>query len=210
MSLLIAQEYVIRHNSGVRCADWQPLGELFDVQATLHFEDLPHPQVSGRAAIVAAYAARPPTDLLVLRGSNEVPDGALVRFAWGASPGRVTGTLRFHIEQGSIRQLTITAAVPAFCVLYRFVIHPGREAELEQAWRELTVLLAAHRGSLGSRLHRAGPTEYIAYAQWPSRERWQSPAALPPPGPTAGARMKECCASIQVLAELEPIDDLLI
>lgn len=210
MSAILAQEYVARHNAGVLRSDWQPLGELFHAGATLQFEGLEHAPVHGRDAIVQAYAAQPPTDLLVLRGQTEMPHATVVRYAWSAAPGRVAGTLRFCVAEGSIRELTITTAVASFCVLYRFRTHPGRGAELEATWHELTLLIAAHRGSLGSRLHRAGPAEFIAYAQWPSRASWHAPDPLPPPGPAVAARMKACCASIEVLAELEPVDDLLV
>jgi hypothetical protein len=96
-----------------------------------------------------------------------------------------------------------------FCVVYRFSVKPGREAEFEGAWRALTLLIRQHQQSLGSRLHRAGEHEYFAYAQWPTREHWESPPALPPAAEEPRTKMRDSCAGIEVLHELEVVTDLL-
>ena len=97
-----------------------------------------------------------------------------------------------------------------FCVVYRFVVKPGREVEFEQVWRELTGLIREHQSSRGSRLHRAADGVFIAYAQWPSRDAWKSPPKLPASSDPIRAAMKDCCASIEVLHELDVVADLLV
>jgi len=62
-------------------------------------------------------------------------------------------------------------------------------------------------GALGSRLHLNDSREYIAYAQWPSRE--VRDAAKLPKSIETGAfiDMRGCCESIETLYELTPIAD---
>ena len=67
-----------------------------------------------------------------------------------------------------------------------------------------------YAGSLGSRLHKATGTTYIAYAYWPSRRTWQQAAKkLPPLGKELAVEMRSCCENIEVLFELGVVKDLL-
>ena len=59
-----------------------------------------------------------------------------------------------------------------FALVYRWKVRPGCESRFVEAWRELTEAIAAENGSLGSRLHLCEDGTYMAYAAWPSRERW--------------------------------------
>jgi heme-degrading monooxygenase HmoA len=97
-----------------------------------------------------------------------------------------------------------------FCAIYRFVAKPEKERQLEESWRTLTDLIYVHSGSLGSRLHRAagGPSEYIAYAQWPSREKWKA-SNLPAEADPVRAALRDACERIETLYELETLDDRL-
>ena len=62
-----------------------------------------------------------------------------------------------------------------FIVVYEMRTHPGQEEAFEAAWAEVTDAIYERQGSLGSRLHRGqGEGLYIAYAQWPSAEAFQS------------------------------------
>ena len=205
--MLIAHEYLLRHNAAVASGSWALLGELFCADAALTFEGFPHPPAHGRAAIVAAFAARPPAGTLVPRVLAPVPDGAVLRYAWNTAPEREAGSLRFVYRDGLIDHLVIAAAIPAFAVLYRFVVHPGQEPEFLDVWQALTHHITLTRSSFGSRLHRAGPLVYIAYAQWPSPAAWSAPGA---PAPELAARLKAACALIEVLHELEFAADLLL
>lgn len=97
-----------------------------------------------------------------------------------------------------------------FCVIYKFTVKPGAEAPFRHHWLTVTKHLYQHAGSLGSRLHLAKPGEYIGYAQWPSREQWAQQRDRQDVE-LQGHRqsMRECCAEIEVLYELEVTDDWL-
>lgn len=76
-----------------------------------------------------------------------------------------------------------------FCVLYRFRVRPGDEAEFVAAWAALTHAIRAQRGGLGSRLHRDDDGTFVAYAQWPDRATWERAQELPSTDPDASARL---------------------
>lgn len=95
-----------------------------------------------------------------------------------------------------------------FCVVYRFEVKPGREAAFEASWADLTRALYRHCGSLGSRLHRSAGGEYLAYAQWPSRERWAG-ARLPGAFDAVRERLRASCLRTETLYQLTPVSDLL-
>ncbi len=61
-----------------------------------------------------------------------------------------------------------------FAVLYRWRVREDMELEFQRAWELLTREFRDRAGSLGSRLHRSAEGEWVAYAQWPSREVWES------------------------------------
>lgn len=96
-----------------------------------------------------------------------------------------------------------------FCVLYRFEIRKGLAADFERHWETVTRRLR-DAGSLGSRLHRESDTTYIAYAQWPDRESWEQERNLDDASERARRGMANCCASIETMARLEPVVDLLV
>ena len=97
-----------------------------------------------------------------------------------------------------------------FCVLYRFRVRAGEGETFTAAWARVTEAILEHCGGLGSRLHRgAGDGEYFAYAQWPSRERWQ--AADLPDGVATEERalLRGVCEEIETLLELDVVEDRL-
>lgn len=98
-----------------------------------------------------------------------------------------------------------------FCAVYRFSVKPGADAPFKEAWRRLTELIYEYEGSLGSRLHSCGVDgEYIAYAQWPSRETWERASGIPAELADAPKKsMREACIKIETIHELEVVDDLL-
>ena len=59
-----------------------------------------------------------------------------------------------------------------FIAVYRFTVISGKEATFEAAWLKRTQGIYLRLGSLGFRLHRQANGDYIAYAQWHSRETW--------------------------------------
>jgi quinol monooxygenase YgiN len=97
-----------------------------------------------------------------------------------------------------------------FAFVYRFTVHPGAEARFIAAWHRFTERIRDERGSLGSRLHRAAGGELIAYARWPSREVARAEVATSDAYRAAGAEMRACLVSSEVLYELDIVDDLLV
>jgi len=60
-----------------------------------------------------------------------------------------------------------------FIAIYEFKVKAGKEEEFEKSWAAVTDAIAKHRGGLGSRLHKTEQKRvYVAYAQWPSREKY--------------------------------------
>ncbi|GAB2864131.1 hypothetical protein GCM10027277_36050 [Pseudoduganella ginsengisoli] len=80
-------------------------------------------------------------------------------------------------------------------IYFRWKVASGHEQDFERAWQELTELIRAERGGLGSRLHRCADGHYFAYAQWPSELVW---AVQPEPT----ARMAELRNQMRACAEL--------
>ncbi len=100
-----------------------------------------------------------------------------------------------------------------FCAVYEFNVLPGKENEFKALWHTATLEVKSYNKDVGSRLHKVVGKEnqWIAYSQWPSREKWLSHAELifnnePPQWAKA---LKAICSSITVLLELEVADDLL-
>ncbi|MCB0481623.1 MAG: antibiotic biosynthesis monooxygenase [Flavobacteriales bacterium] len=97
-----------------------------------------------------------------------------------------------------------------FSVIYSFEVKQGLNEELIFTWTELTKLIYKYEGSLGSRLHHASENKYIAYAQWPSRDKWENfGSKLPPEAEAFSKRMKACCKHINTFYELTTVVDLL-
>ena len=96
-----------------------------------------------------------------------------------------------------------------FCIIYRFKIHQDKEEKFVQSWVEVTEAFKINCDALGSRLHKNNEYDYIAYAQWPSKEV-RDKAELPENVINgAYSKMKSCCKSVEVLFEITPVSDLL-
>jgi heme-degrading monooxygenase HmoA len=96
-----------------------------------------------------------------------------------------------------------------FNVIYRWKIHPGKEDQFREAWVEATRLICAHRGGLGSRLHRCADGRFLAYAQWLDEQTWERADDTPLPENTAIARMKDAIASQEEPIRMTQLEDLL-
>lgn len=103
-----------------------------------------------------------------------------------------------------------------FVVVYRWAVKPGREQEFRKAWVDVTEANYKAYGSLGSRLHRNEDGDWVAYAQWPSRDAWEKAwkrGVLA--NPAASAIMKNCVEEKSAQEQffptlsLEVTDDLL-
>jgi hypothetical protein len=98
---------------------------------------------------------------------------------------------------------------PGLVVLYRWRLHPGREASFVDAWSRVTGQLRDEGGSLGSRLHRGGDGLWYGYAQWPDDATRQRAFALSL-DPAASAEMRAAIAESLPEVVLESVADYLI
>ncbi len=96
-----------------------------------------------------------------------------------------------------------------FCVLYKNTVKPGMDEQFRHNWRKITEHLTSRAGSLGSRLHTTTVFgDYVAYAQWPSREAWQNGRAIAEKElATEVKALLDACSSVKVLHELELVDE---
>src|SRR5271156_5423842 len=96
-----------------------------------------------------------------------------------------------------------------FCVIYQWKVKHEKEEEFRDTWRTITEAIFLQHGALGSRLHKSDDGTWIAYAQWPDRDRWQNHSD------TLGvelarSKQSECLSeSVKVLHTLTMTDDLL-
>jgi hypothetical protein len=56
-----------------------------------------------------------------------------------------------------------------FAVIYQGYLKPGKEADYQQAWRQVATYFKAHRGALGSCLHKTAEGMWVAYSRWPDK-----------------------------------------
>lgn len=59
-------------------------------------------------------------------------------------------------------------------IILEFEVKEGYEDQFLDAWNKTTEIIYQKFGSLGSRLHLEEPNLYVAYAQWPSIEAYES------------------------------------
>ncbi|OMP29884.1 MULTISPECIES: antibiotic biosynthesis monooxygenase [Mangrovimonas] len=97
-----------------------------------------------------------------------------------------------------------------FAVIYSFKVKEGLEATFVNGWKELTELVHQYEGGLGSRLHKKNDSHYIAYAQWPDYETWQSAGKnLPESANKIRKFLRDSCDEFETLFELDVVEDLL-
>ncbi len=61
-----------------------------------------------------------------------------------------------------------------FIVVLEFNVKPGLENKFLKYWQLTTDIIYKNFGSLGSRLHISDTNTYIAYAQWPSLDVYET------------------------------------
>lgn len=54
-------------------------------------------------------------------------------------------------------------------VIYRFMLKPHQEDIYKKYWHELASYFIAHRGALGSCLHKSSDGLWVAYSRWPDK-----------------------------------------
>lgn len=97
-----------------------------------------------------------------------------------------------------------------FSVIYTFKVKDGKDQDFLDGWTGLTKLIYKHEGSLGSKVHKDQNGNYVACAQWPSREVWENTGANLPKVETEKfrAQMKNSCYEMETLFELDLVVDL--
>ena len=101
------------------------------------------------------------------------------------------------------------SAQVGFTVIYRFEVHPDKEASFITGWSQMTEAIRDQRGGLGSRLHRSEDGAWVAYAQWPDREAWERSRKMDSPHEEAGRLMADAMISSAPPVLLDPVMDLL-
>ncbi|OGT46900.1 MAG: hypothetical protein A3F17_02315 [Gammaproteobacteria bacterium RIFCSPHIGHO2_12_FULL_41_15] len=56
-----------------------------------------------------------------------------------------------------------------FAVIYRFKLKPDQEKTYLVSWNKITDYFIAHRGALGSCLHKGEDGLWVAYSRWPDK-----------------------------------------
>jgi len=97
--------YVQRHNEGVRAGEFLRLAGLLADDASMCFHGIAVGPFEGAAGIVAAFAAQPPTDELVILEQH----GVEAVYAWQRAPERPAGSLRITVMRGRITRIDVTA-----------------------------------------------------------------------------------------------------
>lgn len=106
-TLELAQEYIERHNEGVRSKDFAPLLELFAENAEMIFHSASIGTLIGRKVISDAFKYEPPDDELLVLGLGADDLGVEIRYAWKNAPTVPAGVLEFHSHDGKITRLVV-------------------------------------------------------------------------------------------------------
>lgn len=101
-----------------------------------------------------------------------------------------------------------------FCVVYEFLVKCDQQDYFQKYWQQMTLEIKKKYHGLGSRLHKkiGADNQWIAYAQWSSREAWLSFKQVIPNDANItllSEKMRNTCHSSRVVYELEVADDLL-
>lgn len=97
-----------------------------------------------------------------------------------------------------------------FAVIYNFRVREGQEQQFQESWSKRTEEIKQAYGGLGSRLHQASDGRWIAYAQWPSREAWETAGKRTGETTQAQLALRAACESVETLFELDVRNDLLV
>ncbi|WP_068544342.1 antibiotic biosynthesis monooxygenase [Thalassotalea crassostreae] len=57
-----------------------------------------------------------------------------------------------------------------YCILYQWVIIPGKKTEFVKAWHKMTRHYIDEYGAMEFRLHQVSENHYAAYAQWADKK----------------------------------------
>jgi hypothetical protein len=107
----LLRDHVARFNDAVTTGDFGAMVAGFATDGEMRFEGVPVGPFTGRDAIAAAYAARPPDDVIDLLEVDEGDDLVVARYGWRRDGGAPAGDMRLTesaTEPGRIGSLTIT------------------------------------------------------------------------------------------------------
>lgn len=97
-----------------------------------------------------------------------------------------------------------------FTVIYTFQVKDNLQDQFIKSWSDLTDLIYEFEGSLGSRLHQIDGHNFVAYAQWPDKAKWDNSGDnLPKEANEIKRLMKESCDFIKTNFEASLIADKL-
>ncbi len=105
----LLQQYVERHNLGVRTGSFAKLAELFSPTLQMTFDGLPMGPFVGRTAVIAAFEERPPTDELCVGDIISQSDVAQTTYAWARDADVIEGTIELRAKEGLIDVLRIVS-----------------------------------------------------------------------------------------------------
>ena len=77
-------------------------------------------------------------------------------------------------------------------VVLAFDVIEGMEDQFRKSWIETTEIIYQNFGSLGSRLHQSDNGKFIAYAQWPDLNTYESEHHWPDDTKTMREGMRKC------------------
>jgi heme-degrading monooxygenase HmoA len=96
-----------------------------------------------------------------------------------------------------------------FIVIQRIEVKPSQRQHFVLCWRTVHEAVEEQCGGLGSRLHATGDGTYVGYTQWPDRETWET-CELSAQYAAVDESMRDACASMETVYELEVVTDLLV
>ena len=97
--MTLRHKHVQGFNEGVRTGDWSRMLALLHDDAELEFVGIPVGPFRGKAAIRAAYEARPPDDEIVLLDGDA--------YAWAKEPHTPAGELHLEERDGAITRIRV-------------------------------------------------------------------------------------------------------
>jgi steroid delta-isomerase len=98
-------EHVRLFNDAVQRQEWTAFLATFTPDAVMTFDGVPVGPYTGLTEITAAYATRPPTDIMSVGSVTGDGDTDVIRFSWDAGG---SGTMRLTWRAEKVAALTVS------------------------------------------------------------------------------------------------------